>query len=211
VFSHCRRRRRDSSLLLLGLRFLRGEEEKSPPTRLRRADRASKWARMGTRWRRREEGRGARRDFLLLLPRVIVVVVVLVVLVVLVFSLLRMTAAVQGGGGEVPAYSAPTRGSGVEVGSNGYALEKKGGVFLRLVTVFSHCRRRRRDSSLLLLGLRFLRGRRRRRRSPRLLGSDARIGRRSGLEWVRAGEEGRRGGPYDCEGRVVISCCCCRG
>ena len=38
------------------------------------------------------------------------------------------------------------------------------GVFLRLVTVFSHCRRRRRDSSLLLLGLRFLRGRRCRRR-----------------------------------------------
>jgi hypothetical protein len=53
---------------------------------------------------------------------VIVVVVVLVVLVVLVFSLL-LGAAVQGGGGEVPAYSAPTRGSGVEVGSNGYALE----------------------------------------------------------------------------------------
>lgn len=41
------------------------------------------------------------------------------------------------------------------------------GVFLRLVTVFSHCRRRRRDSSLLLLGLRFLRGRRRRLRGAR--------------------------------------------
>ncbi|TKA52272.1 hypothetical protein B0A53_04695 [Rhodotorula sp. CCFEE 5036] len=39
----------------------------------------------------------------------------------------QLGAAVQGGGGEVPAYSAPTRGSGVEVGSNGYALEKKGG------------------------------------------------------------------------------------
>ncbi|KWU43952.1 hypothetical protein RHOSPDRAFT_5302, partial [Rhodotorula sp. JG-1b] len=39
----------------------------------------------------------------------------------------QLGAAVQGAGGEVPAYSAPARGSGVEVGSNGYALEKKGG------------------------------------------------------------------------------------